>query len=210
MTRDDTAEDVRLAARVRTGDQQAVEALYQRYADPLFAFIFHQLDQARAEADDVWQEDLAGGGSGPAWISWREPAVHLAVRHCPPQDRRPAGEGSAGRPGPGGRRGRWPPPATPEEDDGGQALVGLVDLGPLPDALLEQERVRVSVVEALALLPEDYRTALVARYADDRSVEAVAALLGRSYKATESLLSRARQALREIADGEGTSRRSAA
>ena len=76
-------------------------------------------------------------------------------------------------------------------------MTDLVDLGPLPDALLEQERVRVSVVEALALLPEDYRTALVARYADDRRVETVAALLGRSYKATESLLSRARQALRE-------------
>jgi DNA-directed RNA polymerase specialized sigma24 family protein len=42
----------------------------------------------------------------------------------------------------------------------------------------------------------DYRTALVARYADGQSVDNVAQLLGKSYKATESVLSRAREAFR--------------
>jgi DNA-directed RNA polymerase specialized sigma24 family protein len=53
------------------------------------------------------------------------------------------------------------------------------------------------VVEALGLLPTDYRMALIARYADERSVDEVARLLGRTYKATESLLSRARAAFQE-------------
>jgi RNA polymerase sigma factor (sigma-70 family) len=198
MTREDTAEDVRLAARIRTGDPQAVEALYERYADPLFAFIFHQLDQARSGADDVWQETwLAAVRALPGYRGESRLFTWLcAIARHKIADRR-AKEVQAGPVRPGAR-GRWPRGAPREEDDGGQALAGLVDLGPLADALLDQERVRLSVVEALALLPEDYRTALVARYADDRPVEMVAALLGRSYKATESLLSRARQALREI------------
>jgi RNA polymerase sigma-70 factor (ECF subfamily) len=197
MTREDTAEDVRLAARVRAGDQQAVEVLYQRYADPLFAFIFHQLDQARAEADDAWQETwLAAVRALPGYRGESRLFTWLcAIARHKIADRR-AKAAHAGPARPGGR-GRWPRGAPREEDEGGRALADLVDLGPLPDALLEHERVRVSVVEALALLPEDYRTALVARYADDRPVETVAALLGRTYKATESLLSRARQALRE-------------
>ena len=53
------------------------------------------------------------------------------------------------------------------------------------------------VVEALWSLVPDYRAALLARYFDGESVERVAALLGRSYKAAESVLSRARQAFFE-------------
>ena len=46
-------------------------------------------------------------------------------------------------------------------------------------------------------VPPDYRAALLARYFDGESVECVAARLGRSYKAAESVLSRARQAFFE-------------
>ena len=53
------------------------------------------------------------------------------------------------------------------------------------------------VVEALWSLVPDYRAALLARYFDGESVERVAALLGRSYKAAESVLSRVRQAFFE-------------
>lgn len=50
---------------------------------------------------------------------------------------------------------------------------------------------------ALAGLPADQRAALVLRYVDDLPVPDVAHLLGRSVHATESLLSRARTAMRE-------------
>jgi DNA-directed RNA polymerase specialized sigma24 family protein len=56
---------------------------------------------------------------------------------------------------------------------------------------------RVRVVQALAFLTDDYRRALIARYADERSVDEVARMLGRTYKAAESLLARARDAFRE-------------
>jgi DNA-directed RNA polymerase specialized sigma24 family protein len=47
-------------------------------------------------------------------------------------------------------------------------------------------------------LPEDYRRALVGRYVDGRSVKVLAESLGRTYKGTESLLSRARVKFQEI------------
>jgi RNA polymerase sigma-70 factor, ECF subfamily len=49
---------------------------------------------------------------------------------------------------------------------------------------------------ALEALGSDHRLALMLRYLDDLSVADVARLLGRSVRATESLLARARNALR--------------
>ncbi|MEM9036731.1 MAG: sigma-70 family RNA polymerase sigma factor [Actinomycetota bacterium] len=53
-----------------------------------------------------------------------------------------------------------------------------------------------AVVDALGQLSEDQRRALVLRHMDGHSVSEVAELLGRTIKATESLLSRARVAFR--------------
>ena len=55
---------------------------------------------------------------------------------------------------------------------------------------------RDSVERALDRLPSDYRLALIFRYLDDLPVRDVAAVLGRSESATESLLSRARESFR--------------
>jgi DNA-directed RNA polymerase specialized sigma24 family protein len=52
-------------------------------------------------------------------------------------------------------------------------------------------------VEVLWSLPPEYHRLLFARYAEGVAVDVLARRLGRSYKATESLLSRARAALRD-------------
>jgi RNA polymerase sigma-70 factor, ECF subfamily len=56
--------------------------------------------------------------------------------------------------------------------------------------------VAVGATEALARLSDAQRLVLVLRYIDDMTVDDVAATIGRSVRATESLLVRARQALR--------------
>lgn len=55
------------------------------------------------------------------------------------------------------------------------------------------------VTEALASLTPEHRAALVLRYVDDLPVSDIARMLGRSVRATESLLVRARAALRDSA-----------
>lgn len=52
---------------------------------------------------------------------------------------------------------------------------------------------------ALAALTPEHRTVLVLRYVDDLPVGDIARIVGRSVRATESLLVRARAALRDSA-----------
>ena len=58
------------------------------------------------------------------------------------------------------------------------------------------------VLAWIAQLPASQRAAVVLRYLDDLPVQEVAARLGKSYKSTESLLSRARQSLRTSGGGD--------
>ena len=60
---------------------------------------------------------------------------------------------------------------------------------------------RDAIHHALAQLPHDQRLALVFRYLDQMSVRDVASQLSRSEKATESLLTRAREAFRHAYGG---------
>lgn len=69
-------------------------------------------------------------------------------------------------------------------------------LGARPSAGDPADRVGRTATDALAVLPPDQRAALVLRYVDDLAVPDVARHLGRSIHATESLLARARTALR--------------
>jgi len=84
-----------------------------------------------------------------------------------------------------------------------QRHVSLVEADDAPAANLSPEagacvtERNARVVDTLWSLPRDYRIALLARYAEGQSVESVATRLGRSYKAAESVLSRARQAFFE-------------
>lgn len=75
-------------------------------------------------------------------------------------------------------------------------LTSLIDEGPLPDEIVNNRATLLRVVTALGQLPSAYQQALVARYAEGQNVQEIAQLLGKSYKAAESILSRAREALR--------------
>jgi len=180
----DFKDDVDLAARVARGEVGAFEQFYAHHADLVFAFIYHQLNGARSDAEEVWQDTfiaavraLPGYRGQSRLSSW---LCGIARRKVADYWRQQ-----------GGRAGQTliVPPAN---------LAALLDRQRLPDEVLGQHATRAYVAEALAELPPDYRQALVARYADGCPVEEVARRLGRSYKAAESLLSRAKAALRDI------------
>jgi RNA polymerase sigma factor (sigma-70 family) len=180
----EAADDLTLARQVADGDETALAAFYARYADPLFAFIYHHIDESHPDAEDVWQETLlAAINALPAYrgqsrlFTWLcGIARHKIADHLRRQGRSVAEVFSD----------------VPEAE-----LAALIGAGTLPEEVVVRRATRVRVVQALATLRDDYRTALVARYADEQSVDEVAHQLGRSYKATESLLSRARVAFQE-------------
>jgi len=180
----DSNDDLALANLVVEGDEAALAAFYARHADSLFAFIYHHLDGAHSDAEDVWQEALlASLRALPTFRGQCRLFTWLCsiARHKIADHYR--------------QRGWWLTDAFSDLPD--TRLAGLISSSPLPEEVVTQRTTRVRVVQALALLPEDYRKALVARYAEEQSVSEVAQTLGRTYKATESLLSRARVALRD-------------
>ena len=180
----EATDDLTLTQQVGEGDEAALEAFYSRYANPLFAFIYHHLNESRSDAEDIWQDTLlAALRALPAYrgesrlFTWLcSIARHKIVDYFRRQGRAAAEVFSD----------------VPEDQ-----LSALISSTSLPEEVVMRRTTHVHVVEALGLLPTDYRMALIARYADERSVDEVARLLGRTYKATESLLSRARAAFQE-------------
>jgi RNA polymerase sigma factor (sigma-70 family) len=70
-----------------------------------------------------------------------------------------------------------------------------------PDAPWRVAETRDAVETAMAQLPPDQRLALLFRYLDGLSVREVARAIGRSEKATESLLARGRESFRRAYGG---------
>jgi RNA polymerase sigma-70 factor (ECF subfamily) len=178
------AEEFSLIKQIVAGNPSTMEIFFNRYADPLYVFICHQLDGPRADVEDIWQETLmAAINAMPTFrgksrlFSW----LCGIARHKISDHLR--------------RQGRQPSDVFSDLPEGG--LSKLLSSRSLPEEIVMLRATRTRVVEVLALLPTEYRKALVARYADEQSVSEIAQWMGKSYKATESLLSRARAAFKQ-------------
>ena len=77
-----------------------------------------------------------------------------------------------------------------------EAVPERVDETPLAPAQIEAEQQRQRVVAAIAALPDNQRAAIVLTYYEDQSNAAAAATMDMNIKAFESLLLRARGALK--------------
>jgi len=172
-------DDIVLARAVASGDAMSLRSFFDTYADLLFAFLRHRMEGSRADVEDAWQETLAaavrGVGSYRGESSLFTWMCGIARRKAADAARR------------AGRR--------------SSEVVEAAALPPLGDepfevATIERTDVKDRVIEVLGGLPVDQRTALVDRCVHRRSVPDIARRLGRTYKATESLLSRAREAFR--------------
>jgi RNA polymerase sigma-70 factor (ECF subfamily) len=80
----------------------------------------------------------------------------------------------------------------------GRLLVNEHGSTAAADAPLQQREESQRVARVLAELPDHYEAVLRAKYLDGQSVTEIAAERGESCKAVESLLTRARQAFREV------------
>ncbi len=81
----------------------------------------------------------------------------------------------------------------PEEDDEPEELTVMPGFEQELDSAMQQDRVQ----RTLAELPETYSLALIWRYRDEKSVREMAEITGKTEKAMERLLARARQSFRK-------------
>ena len=179
----DLTAEIDLASQVAAGDERAFREFYERYADSLYLFIYHVFDGAKEDAEEIWQDTLVAAVSGISryrgesrMFSW---LCAIARRKAIDQMRR------------NGRINAQTVMKLPE-------TLELSDDSLLPEYVLENRVVRSRVVETLEGLSPEYRKGLTERYINGHSVEEISVHLQKTYKATESLLSRARQAFKEL------------
>ena len=82
-TPDNQEDDLTLARRTAAGDQSALALLYERYADPLFAFICHYLGGSRADAEEIWQDTLLAAIQSMETYRKQSRVFKLGFGHCP-------------------------------------------------------------------------------------------------------------------------------
>lgn len=166
-----------LVRKAGRGDRAAGEALVRAVAPRLWRIAWRLLRDA-AEAEDVAQETLIRmWKAAPQWQPGRarfETWLHqVATNLCLDRLR---------------KSGRFV-----EES----AAPDPPDPGPAPDAGLMGEALKARVDAALAQLPDRQRAALTLVHYEDMSAAEAGEILGASVEAVESLLSRARRALRD-------------
>ena len=177
-------EDHHRIAALKRREPAAWGSLYDRHCRETYGVIFHLVHGDRALAEDLHQELwLAvldgidgydpGRGSLRSWIfgvARRRVALHWR------------------------RRGLLPT-AGPDEEDLGEPLPGE---SLLPEEVMEQMERAAAVRAALLAMPEDRRNVLVGKYVEGLPVDQIADRMGKTPKAVESLLTRARDQLRRL------------
>jgi RNA polymerase sigma-70 factor, ECF subfamily len=185
--------DVRLMLQIRDDVPGAFEVLVERYQHRLVGVLTHLIGRVD-EAEDLTQDVFlriyrARKGYKPKakFSTWLFTiANNLAMNHLRGRGRNPASPFGMGiDPGAGSQTG-----LRPLEE---QAL----DRSGTPSAQMRQVELSDVVREALDILGEDQKLAVLLNKFEDMSYADIAEVMGRSEAAVKSLLARARTHLRE-------------
>jgi RNA polymerase sigma-70 factor (ECF subfamily) len=172
--------DADLVRAIQAGDETALETLYQQYLPSVWRYAFAQLSGNGPSAEDVVSETFLAavrqigrlapeGGSVAGWL------IGIA-RHKVQDLRRRSARLSAAL-----SEKITAAPAAPADD---------------PSAPLETAELRQRVGAIMDGLEDDERAVLEWKYLDGLSVREIADRLGRTEKAVEAALYRARQSFR--------------
>lgn len=182
---DSGAATAQLVSLAQGGDRPAYERLFAEVADRVLLYIRLRLGpglRSKVESGDVLQEAYLGAlrdlpkfevkeaGTFCQWVCRiAEHRIHGMADHFAAKKRQA--------------------PETPREVD--RMLDGVRASGHGPATTIARREGRERLERALEQLGEDERSALLLRYFEDRTVEEIAANLGRSPSAVRRLLGRA-------------------
>ncbi len=186
--REKYSQDRKLVSRLVKGDERAFEFFVDEYYPRLYRFAYPRVGRDTHAAQDVVQNTFAnvirkiGSFRGEAALfTWLCTFCRYEISAYWRQK---------------GRRA----PEIELVEDSPHVKAALESLGALPDATgsrFEKEELARMVWAVLDHLPIHYGNALQWKYIQGFSVREIAARLDSSTKATESLLTRARQAFRD-------------
>jgi RNA polymerase sigma-70 factor (ECF subfamily) len=175
-----TVDEQRLVAEVLAKDRKATAEFVARCADWLYSFVRHRLAPRTEMVEDLVQEVLLAAWQGlPSFradANLRSWVLGIARHKVEDYYRRRIREAESNE----------------EEEDSAAELAVVPMFEQQLDSAIQQERVQAT----LALLPEAYGLALLWRYRDGKSAREMAQLTGKTEKAIERLLARARENFR--------------
>ncbi|MEO0085260.1 MAG: sigma-70 family RNA polymerase sigma factor [candidate division WOR-3 bacterium] len=174
-TEPDTGEDRELVRRARAGDLAAFEELVRRHQRGLFSYMYRMTGNS-AEAEELAQQALVKSWQalrsfrgGSSFKTWLyRIGINLALNF----------------------RSRTRPTEELSE------FIPAKEADPADE--FQQRRRDAAIQAALAGLPKDQRTALVLSVYEGMSYSEIGAAMGRSVRAVDSLLFRAKQNLRKL------------
>lgn len=178
---DASADERRLVDAILRRDRKAAADFVSRYADGVHAYVRHRLAPRLDRVDDLVQDvflaALAGlgrfRGTSPLGVWLIGIARHKVESFYRAQLKQPD--------------------ALADDDDGAVAAEA-----PLLDEEIDRERMQAKAQRVLQRLPETYSAALLWRYWEGRSAREMAEATGRTEKAVERLLARARARFRAL------------
>ena len=171
----DADSDDALMARVRARDPAAFRVLVDRNVRVLHRIAYRMIGDA-AEAEDLaqeallrlWRDAAKWQAGGPGTGAWlKRVVVNLCLDRL--------------------RRRRF---------SSDEAVPERVDDTPLPPEEMDSARLRAATIAAIAALPDRQRAAIVLTYYEEVSNQVASETMDMNIKAFESLLVRARSALR--------------
>jgi RNA polymerase sigma factor (sigma-70 family) len=175
-----SVEERELVAAILRRDRKAAARFVADYTDSVYAYVRHRLAPRADLVDDLVQDVfLAALASLPTFQgtsslrSWLLGIARHKVEDCYR------------------RRLREPDTLT---DDYPEPTANIAPL----DEVLDRERMEERTQQVLKRLPETYGLALLWRYWENRSVRDMAEATGKTDKAVERLLARARARFREL------------
>jgi RNA polymerase sigma-70 factor (ECF subfamily) len=181
--------DRQLVDRLLRGDRAAFDAFFHEYYPKLYRFVKRRLPHDAAGAEDIAQATLCRALESLG--SYRGEAA-LMTWLCTLCRREMSTRWDESR--------AWSAaPRLVEDDPAIRAALESLLSGEQGDPLRSagREQVRESILTALDYLPAPYGDILEWKYLREMSMAEIAQRLGRTPKAVESLLTRAREAFRE-------------
>lgn len=182
--------DVRLMIQIRDDVPGAFEAMVARYQDRLVGVLFHVVGN-QEEAEDLSQDVFlrvykARKGYRPKakFSTWLFTiANNLAMNHARDKGRKPAASLGAGGPA--------------DESQAGAPAFAVPGREKTASAQMRQVELSEVVREAVAVLGEDQKMAVLLSKFEEMSYAEIGQVMNRSPAAVKSLLARARNELRE-------------
>jgi RNA polymerase sigma-70 factor (ECF subfamily) len=199
------SDDAALVVEVAAGSEAALEVLYDRHADAIYAAAC-RLTSDRQVAEEVVQETFLAlwnraelfdrhTGSLAAWL-------HAIARNRTVDRLRAAGRRPALVPFSSTGAGVDPDPGAVDRLVANGAVLGGADLGRGPEAELEALEVRSIIGSALGSMPEAERVVIVLAYQDDLTQAEIANRLGWPLGTVKTRTRRALHRLRDALAGE--------